>query len=40
MVGFLLLNWFFVVPTGHLTIEEPENALALVVFVLVAARTI
>lgn len=37
VVGFLLLNWFFVLPTGRLTIERPENALALVVFVLVAA---
>lgn len=37
VVGFLLLNWFFIEPTGRLTIEQPENALALVVFVLVAA---
>ncbi|MGY4644264.1 DUF4118 domain-containing protein [Cellulomonas sp. URHB0016] len=37
VVGLLLLNWFFTVPTGHLTISEPENALALGVFVLVAA---
>ena len=37
VVGFLLLNWFFIEPTGRLTIEKPENALALVVFVLVAA---
>ncbi|WP_363267207.1 DUF4118 domain-containing protein [Cellulomonas sp.] len=37
VAGFLLLNWFFTEPTGLLTIERPENALALVVFVLVAA---
>jgi two-component system sensor histidine kinase KdpD len=37
VVGFVLLNWFFTIPTGHLTIAEPENALALTVFVLVAA---
>ncbi|MEN0128072.1 MAG: sensor histidine kinase KdpD [Brevundimonas sp.] len=37
VVGFLLLNWFFILPTGRLTIAEPENALALAVFVLVAA---
>ena len=37
VVGFLLLNWFFTLPTGKLTIAEPENALALGVFVLVAA---
>lgn len=37
IVGFLLLNWFFTLPTGRLTIAEPENALALGVFVLVAA---
>ncbi|MGG5260559.1 ATP-binding protein [Phycicoccus avicenniae] len=33
----LFLNWFFTPPTGGLTISEPENAVALVVFVLVAA---
>ncbi|GEL99330.1 sensor histidine kinase [Cellulomonas terrae] len=37
VVGFLLLNWFFTLPTGRLTVAEPENALALGVFVLVAA---
>ena len=36
VVGFLLLNWFFTAPTGRLTIADPENALALGVFVLVA----
>lgn len=37
VVGFVLLNWFFTLPTGRLTVAEPENALALGVFVLVAA---
>jgi two-component system sensor histidine kinase KdpD len=37
VLGFLLLNWFFIAPTGRLTIAEPENALALGAFVLVAA---
>ncbi|MDM7831328.1 sensor histidine kinase [Cellulomonas edaphi] len=37
VVGFVLLNWFFTEPRGRLTVEQPENALALVVFVLVAA---
>jgi two-component system sensor histidine kinase KdpD len=37
VLGFVLLNWFFIAPTGRLTIDQPENALALVVFVLVAA---
>jgi two-component system sensor histidine kinase KdpD len=36
VVGFLALNYFFTPPTGRLTIAEPENVLALVVFVLVA----
>ncbi|ANC31066.1 DUF4118 domain-containing protein [Isoptericola dokdonensis] len=36
VASFLCLNWFFTEPTGRLTIAEPENALALVVFVLVA----
>ncbi|MGP3963915.1 ATP-binding protein [Nonomuraea sp. 3N208] len=35
--GFLLLNWFFTPPLGRLAVAEPENLLALVVFVLVAA---
>ncbi|NUR92069.1 MAG: DUF4118 domain-containing protein, partial [Nonomuraea sp.] len=34
--GSLLLNWFFTPPVGTLTIADPENLLALVVFVLVA----
>jgi len=37
VVGFLLLNWYFTLPTGRLTVAQPENALALGVFVLVAA---
>ena len=32
----LLLNWFFLEPVRTLTISEPENAVALVVFVVVA----
>jgi len=36
VIGFLALNFFFTPPTGRLTIAEPENVLALVVFVLVA----
>ena len=36
VVGFVALNYFFTPPTGRLTIAEPENVLALVVFVLVA----
>nr|WP_199423113.1 DUF4118 domain-containing protein [Actinotalea solisilvae] len=31
-----LLNYFFTEPTGGLTIDDPENALALMVFALVA----
>lgn len=33
----LFLNWFFTPPTGTFTIAEPENAVALGVFVAVAA---
>lgn len=33
----VLLNWFFTSPVGNLTIAEPVNAVALVVFVAVAA---
>jgi len=36
VTGFLALNYFFTPPTGRLTIADPENALALTVFVLVA----
>ncbi|WP_433432075.1 DUF4118 domain-containing protein [Nonomuraea sp. CA-141351] len=35
--GFLLLNWFFTPPLYTWTIADPENFLALTVFVLVAA---
>ncbi|NUP78388.1 MAG: sensor histidine kinase KdpD [Nonomuraea sp.] len=35
--GSLLLNWFFTPPIGQITIAAPENLLALIVFVLVAA---
>jgi two-component system sensor histidine kinase KdpD len=31
----LLLNWFFVEPVGTLTVADPKNTLALVIFVLV-----
>ncbi|UBU12158.1 sensor histidine kinase [Nonomuraea gerenzanensis] len=37
VLGFALLNWFFTPPLHTLTIAEPENVLALVIFVLVAA---
>ncbi|QIM22071.1 sensor histidine kinase KdpD [Phycicoccus sp. HDW14] len=37
LASSLFLNWFFTPPTGGLTISEPENAAALVVFLLVAA---
>lgn len=33
----LLVNWFFTPPLGTLTIAEPENVVALVVFVIVAS---
>jgi two-component system sensor histidine kinase KdpD len=31
----LLLNWFFIQPVGTLTVSDPRNTLALVIFVLV-----
>ncbi|MFG1704099.1 DUF4118 domain-containing protein [Nonomuraea sp. M3C6] len=37
VLGFALLNWFFTPPLYTLTISRPENVLALVIFVLVAA---
>ena len=37
VTGFVTLNYYFTPPTGRLTIGDPENALALTVFVLVAA---
>ncbi|MFI6325078.1 DUF4118 domain-containing protein [Nonomuraea sp. NPDC050556] len=36
VLGFLLLNWFFTPPLHTLTIAEPENLFALLIFVLVA----
>jgi len=35
VVSSLLLNWFFVQPVGTLTVSDPANTVALVVFVLV-----
>ncbi|MEV0593459.1 DUF4118 domain-containing protein [Nonomuraea cavernae] len=35
--GSLLLNWFFTPPSGQFTVYDPQNFLALTVFVLVAA---
>ncbi|MFC4785743.1 DUF4118 domain-containing protein [Nocardioides sp. MAHUQ-72] len=37
LVGFLALNWFFTPPVGRLTIAEPTNLVALMVYVAVAA---
>lgn len=37
LLGFGLLNWFFTPPLHTLTVAEPENVVALVIFVLVAA---
>ncbi|HEY8305820.1 MAG TPA: ATP-binding protein [Lapillicoccus sp.] len=37
VVSSLVINWFFTDPKGTLTIQSPQNALALVVFVVVAA---
>lgn len=36
VVSFAVLNWFFTEPTGFLIIDQPEDVVALVVFVLVA----
>lgn len=36
LVGFFTLNWFFTPPVGRLTIAEPTNLVALLVFVAVA----
>ncbi|SDO99027.1 two-component system, OmpR family, sensor histidine kinase KdpD [Streptomyces sp. cf386] len=35
-VGSLLLNWYFTAPVHHLTIADPKNLLALVIFLFVA----
>lgn len=37
LTGFLLLNWFFTPPVGRFTVAEPQNLVALLVFVAVAA---
>ncbi|GAA5143651.1 DUF4118 domain-containing protein [Nocardioides marinquilinus] len=37
VVGFMALNYWFTPPTGTLTVSEPRNVLALLVFVGVAA---
>jgi two-component system sensor histidine kinase KdpD len=37
VVASLLLNYYFIPPVHHLSISEPQNALALVVFVVIAA---
>lgn len=36
LVSFVCVNWFFTAPTGMLTVADPENLIALVVFVVVA----
>jgi K+-sensing histidine kinase KdpD len=36
IAGVLVLNWFFTVPFGTLSVEAPEQILVLVVFLLVA----
>jgi two-component system sensor histidine kinase KdpD len=36
LLGFVLLNWFFTPPVRRLTVAEPGNLLALLVFVAVA----
>ena len=37
VLAFLLLNYFFTPPVGELTVAEPANLLALIVFVLIGA---
>jgi two-component system sensor histidine kinase KdpD len=37
VIAFLLANWYFTQPTGRFTVNEPQNVLALVVFLAVAA---
>lgn len=37
LAGSLVLNWFFIHPVGGLTISAPQNIIALIIFVLVAA---
>ncbi|MSZ76424.1 MAG: DUF4118 domain-containing protein, partial [Actinobacteria bacterium] len=36
LIGFLALNWFFTEPVGRLTVSEPTNVVALLVYVTVA----
>ena len=36
VAGSLILNWYFTPPFGNLMIDEPDNLLALVIFVVVA----
>jgi two-component system sensor histidine kinase KdpD len=36
VVGFLMLNWYFTPPVGRWTVADPENLVALLVFVAVA----
>ena len=36
LLGFVLMNWFFTPPFNRLTVAEPENLVALLVFVAVA----
>ena len=37
VISSLTVNWFFTPPIGNLTIAAPENALALALFIVVAA---
>ncbi|GAB3993192.1 ATP-binding protein [Nocardioides marmoraquaticus] len=37
VISFFALNWYFTPPTGVLTVAEPANLLALIVYVAVAA---
>ena len=37
LAGFLALNWFFTPPVGRLTIAEPTNLVALLIYVATAA---
>ncbi|MEI5673282.1 MULTISPECIES: sensor histidine kinase [unclassified Nocardioides] len=36
VLGFVLMNWFFTPPLNRITVAEPENLVALLVFVAVA----
>ncbi|GAA2022995.1 sensor histidine kinase KdpD [Nocardioides kribbensis] len=37
LLGFVLLNWYFTEPVGRLTIAQPSDVVALLVYVAVAA---